>query len=145
MNQKRNMRQPASQLKGVPSVADQRLVRGTSYQRRIKGREGTSRYSLKRLQMICVEMARAPHGITARQLAARGEMEVNPKTIYRDIEILRRLGVAIDSQYEGWPISGYALHNCKCPFCNHETLNTIKTSAPNAAAEARRTGGVDCK
>jgi hypothetical protein len=45
--------------------------------------------------------------------------------------------VAIDSQYEGWPISGYALHNCKCPFCNHKTLNRIKPSAPNVALSGR--------
>ena len=75
-------------------------------------------------------MARAPHGITAKEIAALEGMEVNPKTIYRDIDRLRQLGVAIDSQYEGWPIRGYALHDSRCPFCNHETLKRV-ASAPN--------------
>ena len=82
-------------------------------------------------------MAKAPHGVTARQISELPGMEVNRKTIYQDIELLRRLGVEIDSQNDGWPIAGYALHHSKCPFCNHETLNRIKPSAPNVRIAAR--------
>src|SRR5258705_114577 len=100
------MRKSATKSKGAPAVAVQRLVRGTS------------RPALQRLQRICQAMARAPHGITAKEIAILDGMEVNAKTIYRDIDRLRQLGVSIDSQYDGWPIRGYALHDSRCPFCN---------------------------
>ncbi len=73
-----------------------------------------------RLQMVCAALANARQGITARQLAAI--CEVDRKTIYRDIDALRQMGVQVDSKHDGFPIVGYALHASTCPFCGQDTL-----------------------
>lgn len=54
-------------------------------------------------------------GVTAAALAS--EFGVCTKTIYRDVETLRTMGVQIKSQNEGWPVNGYTIVSGNCPFC----------------------------
>jgi len=72
---------------------------------------------MSRLHFITSRLSSEKKGVTARQLSE--EWECSDDTIYRDIDLLRQMGVKIISQAEGHPITGYSISPTShvCPFC----------------------------
>jgi hypothetical protein len=102
------------------------------------------------LAWLVRKLADAPGAVTASQLAA--EYKVTTKTIYRDVRILRAMGLEIATNMQerdgvAFP-NGFTLLRGICPFCNRETgratLGAIERTAPEAGARgaARPTGPV---
>ena len=77
-----------------------------------------SRKGLERLNGIRALLAAAP-GLPITAAAMAEHFEVSTKTIYRDIESLRRLGaIKTWTNCDGLNVCGFILaEKCHCPLC----------------------------